>query len=77
MSRFKTDALERTLRTTVQVTAAAVLALWIQAGSFGNLDWQAVWQTAAFAAGLSLLMALAGRQVGSNDDGSFVKKNDG
>jgi len=74
MSRFKIDALERTIRTIIQVTAAAVLALWIQAGSFSNLDWEAVWQTAVFAAGLSLLMALAGRQVGSNKDASFVEK---
>jgi ABC-type enterobactin transport system permease subunit len=72
MSKFKLDAVERVLRTTVQVTAAAVLALWIQAGSFANLDWTAVWQTAAFAAGLSLLMSLAGRQVGNTDDGSFM-----
>lgn len=74
MSSFKLDAVERVARTTVQVTAAAVMALWIQAGSFSNIDWTALWQTAVFAAGLSLLMALAGRQVGSNDDGSFVGK---
>lgn len=74
MSSFKLDALERVIRTTIQVTAAAILALWIQAGSFTNLDWTALWQTGVFAAGLSLLMALAGRQVGSNDDGSFVSK---
>lgn len=76
LSRFKIDAIERTVRTTIQVTAAAVLALWIQAGSFGNIDWTALWQTAVFAAGLSLLMALAGRRVGSNDDGSFIDKTD-
>lgn len=72
MSSFKLDALERVARTTVQVSAAAVLALWIQAGSWSNIDWTAVWQTAVFAAGLSLLMAIAGKQSGSPDDGSFV-----
>lgn len=74
MSAFKKDSFERVARTTIQVSAAAVLALWIQAGSWGNIDWQAVWQTAVFAAGLSLLMTLAGKTTGSSDDGSFVSK---
>lgn len=73
MTSFRLDVLERTARTIVQVTAAAVLALWIQAGSFTNLDWTALWQTAVFAAGLSVLMGLAGKGFGSPDDASFRK----
>lgn len=72
MSSFSKDALERVARTTVQVAAAAVLALWIQAGSWSNIDWTAVWQTALFAAGLSILMAIAGKQASSPDDASFT-----
>ena len=71
MTRFKLDVIERTVRTIIQVVAAACLALWIQAGSFSNIDWTALWQTAAFAAGLSILMGLAGKGFGSPDDGSF------
>lgn len=73
MTSFRFDVLERTARTIVQVTAAAVLALWIQAGSFTNLDWTALWQTAVFAAGMSVLMGLAGKGFGSPDDASFRK----
>jgi hypothetical protein len=72
VSSFTLDALERTARTIVQAAAAAVLALWIQAGSFSALDWTAVWQTALFAAGFTLLTALAGKGLGtSTDDASF------
>jgi len=71
MSSFSKDALERIIRTIVQASAAAVLALWIQAGSFSNLDWAAVWQVALFAAGFTLLTALAGKTTGSPDDASF------
>lgn len=73
MTSFRLDVLERTARTIVQVVAAACLALWIQAGSFTNLDWTALWQTAVFAAGLSVLMGLAGKGFGSPDDASFRK----
>jgi len=77
MSSFSKDSLERVLRTTIQVAAAAVLALWIQAGSFSSLDWTALWQVAVFAAGLSLLMAIAGKQTGDPDNGSFLSKDGG
>lgn len=66
------DVVERTVRTAVQVTAAAVLALWIDAGSFGNIDWNIMWQVAAYAAGLSFLMALAGTRTGDANTGSVL-----
>jgi hypothetical protein len=73
MSRFAwLDVVERTVRTAIQVTAAAVLAFWVEAGSFGDIDWNLLWQVAAYAAGLSLLMALAGTRVASPDDGSVL-----
>jgi ABC-type enterobactin transport system permease subunit len=72
MSSFSKDAIERIVRTIVQASAAAVLALWIQAGSFSELDWTAVWQVALFAAGFTLLTALAGKSAGSPDDASFT-----
>lgn len=71
MSSFSKDALERIARTVVQSAAAAVLALWIQAGSFSNLDWDAVWQVALFAAGFTFLTALAGKTTGDPNTASF------
>jgi ABC-type enterobactin transport system permease subunit len=73
MSSFSKDALERTARTVVQSSAAAVLALWIQAGSFNELDWSTVWQVALFSAGFTILTALAGKSTGSPDNASFTK----
>ena len=72
MSTFTLDAVERTVRTAVQASAAAILALWIQAGSFSNLDWNAMWQVAVFAAGFTLLTALAAKPVGDNPDSASV-----
>jgi hypothetical protein len=71
------DTVERTVRTVVQAAAAAVLALWIQAGSFSELDWTAVWQVAVFAAGFTLLTALAGQHSGDPGTGSFLDEKDG
>ena len=68
---FTRDAVERTVRTVIQSAAAAVLALWIQAGSFSELDWTAVWQVALFAAGFTVLTALAGKQTGDPNTASF------
>ncbi len=73
MSRKWLDILERTARTAVQVSAAAVLALWIDAGSFNNIDWNTMWQVAVYASGLSFLMALAGTKTGDPNDGSFIE----
>ena len=70
------DVIERTVRTAIQVAAAAVLALWVDAGSFGNIDWNLMWQVAAYAAGLSFLMALAGTRTGDSSSGSFVGNGD-
>lgn len=71
MSSYAKDTIERTVRTVIQAAAAAVLALWIQAGSFSELDWTACWQVALFAAGFTILTALAGKNAGSPDDASF------
>ena len=72
MSTFTLDTVERTVRTILQSSAAAILALWIQAGSFSNLDWNAMWQVAVFAAGFTLLTALAAKPVGDNPDSASV-----
>lgn len=72
MSSFSKDALERTARTVVQSSAAAVLALWIQAGNFSDLDWSAVWQVALFSAGFTILTALAGKTTGDPNSASFT-----
>ena len=69
---FWKDAIERTVRTAVQASAAAVLALWIQAGSFGSIDWSAMWQVAVFAAGFTVLSAVATKNAGANKDSASV-----
>jgi hypothetical protein len=72
------DTAERVARTTLQASAAAILALWIQAGSFDEIDWNAMWKVGLFAAGLTLLTAIVGNQTGSKDNTSFVTpKEDG
>ena len=72
MTRFWKDTVERVLRTTVQTSAAAVLAVWIEAGSFNEIEWSVIWQVAAFAAGLTVLMALAGKGIGGDGDTGSV-----
>jgi hypothetical protein len=69
---FWKDTVERTVRTAVQAAAAAVLALWIQAGSFDGIDWSAMWQVAVFAAGFTILSALASKPVGNTDSPSLL-----
>lgn len=76
MSPFARDAVERTARTVVQASAAAVLAVWISAGSWSAIDWSVIWQVALFAAGLTILTALAGAQRGSPDDASFFTEKE-
>lgn len=76
MSSFTRDAVERVARTVIQAALAAVLALWAQAGSFSNLDWNAIWQVALYAGGLALLTALAAKRSGSPDDASFTSSGD-
>lgn len=70
---FWKDTIERTVRTAVQAAAAAVLALWIQAGSFSELDWSAMWQVAVFAVGFTLLTAVAAKTVGDPNSPSLLK----
>ena len=73
MSAFSRDTIERTARTVVQSSAAAILALWIQAGSFGELDWSAMWQVAVFSAGFTVLTAVAAKPVGDPSSASLLK----
>lgn len=65
------DAIERTVRTVVQASAAAILALWIQAGSFDKLDWDAMWKVAVFSGGFTILTAVVGGSKG--DTTSFLE----
>jgi hypothetical protein len=73
MTSFSLDTLERTARTVMQSSAAAILALWIQAGDFSKLDWSAMWQVAVFSAGFTVLTALAAKPVGDGDSASVLK----
>ena len=68
---FTRDAIERVVRTVVQAALAAVLAVWVSAGSFSDIDWNTVWQVALYAGGLALLTALAAKGAGNRDDASF------
>lgn len=70
---FWKDTAERVVRTVLQAAAAAVLALWISAGSFDGIDWNDVWKVAVFAGGLSLLTALASMRVGGSDSASMLR----
>jgi len=70
---FVLDTIERTVRTAVQSAAAAVLVLWIDAGSFGEISWSKIWQVAAFASGLTILTALASKGAGDPDSASMLK----
>jgi len=72
VSQYKKDVIERTIRTAIQAAAAAVFAVWIQAGSFGQIEWSVVWQVAVFAAGASLLMALAAKPIGDPNSASVL-----
>lgn len=66
------DSIERALRTALQAGAAAVLAVWLEAGSFADIDWTVVWQVLVFATGASLLMAIVGSRTGNPDSGSVL-----
>jgi hypothetical protein len=70
------DTIERVARTVVQAAAAAVLALWIQAGSFDQIDWSTLWQVAVFAGGAALLTAIVAKPVGDSDSASFLNPPD-
>lgn len=73
---FVLDAVERLAKTAIQAAAAAVLALWIDAGSFSNIDWQSVWQVAVFASGLSVLSSLASWRFGDPDSASVISSGE-
>lgn len=72
MSQYIKDTIERVVRTAIQAGAAAVLAVWIEAGSFADIDWTVVWQVFVFAAGASLLMALASKPIGDSNSASVL-----
>lgn len=74
---FWLDAIERTVRTTVQAAAGVVLA-YVQPvlhdGGWGAIDWTMGWQVAAGAALVTVLTALAAKPVGGNrDSASFLE----
>jgi len=73
---FWKDTAERVIRTALQAAAAAILALWISAGSFDAIDWNDVWKVGLFAAGLSLLTALASMRVGDSDSASVLSRGE-
>ena len=68
---FTRDALERVVRTVLQAALAAVLAVWVSAGSFSDIDWNTVWQVALYAGGLALLTSLVAKGTGDSDSASF------
>lgn len=76
MSPYIKDTIERVIRTAIQAGAAAVLAVWIEAGSWGNIEWSVVWQVFVFAAGASLLMALAAKPIGDSSSASVLPPED-
>lgn len=73
---FWKDTIERVVRTAIQAAAGAVLAVWISAGSFSEIDWTVVWQVAVFAAGASVLTALASQRVGDPNSASVLSPPD-
>ncbi len=72
MASFNRDALERLVRTVIQVAAGVALALFIDAGNIADMDWTLLWQSVVFAAIATVLTALAGKTAGSPDDASFT-----
>lgn len=72
MSSFTRDAVERVVRTVVQASIAAVLAVVVGSGGWDAISWDVVWKTGAFAGLVALLTALASKQTGSPDDASFT-----
>jgi len=68
---FTRDAVERVARTVIQAGLGAILAVWIQAGSWSDIDWNTIWQVGLYAGVLALLMALGAKGVGSPDNASF------
>lgn len=73
MSSFSKDAIERLVRTVVQVAAGVALALFIDAGNIADMDWTLLWQSVVFAAIATVLTALAGKTTGNPDSASFSK----
>lgn len=69
------DVAERTVRTLIQVAAAAALALWVEAGSLAEIDWSVLWQTVVYAVVLALLMSLAGTRRGDPNTASYLDQD--
>lgn len=75
MSNFTLDTIERTVRTIVQTSAAAILAYLtgiIGEGGWDAIEWGTVWKTGAGAGLLALLTALAAKPVGDAGSASFL-----
>jgi hypothetical protein len=68
---YWTDLIERTVRTFVQAFGAAALALWIDAGSWGGIDWSLVLQTGVYAGIGAVLFALFSKPVGDTNSASL------
>lgn len=76
MSSFKIDTIERVVRTVVQAAAGAILLYLtgiVGDGGWDAINWNVCWKAGAAAGLLSLLTALAGKNVGSPDSASFIE----
>lgn len=73
---FWLDSIERVARTVIQAAGAAVLATWIEAGSWSGIDWSVIWQVALYAGGLAVLMAVASKPVNDSNSPSLLKPED-
>jgi hypothetical protein len=70
---YWSDLLERTLRTFVQAFGGAMLALWIDAGSWDGIEWSLVLQTGVYAGIGAVLFALFSKPIGNTDTASLSK----
>lgn len=68
---FWKDLLERTVRTFVQASGAAVLVLWQQAGSLDNVDWTTTGKVGVYAGLGAVLLSLFAKFVGDRETASF------
>jgi hypothetical protein len=71
---FVRDTIERTVRTVVQASVAAILAVVVGSGGWDAISWDVVWKTGAFAGLVAVLTALAAKPAGSPDDASFLEQ---
>ncbi len=74
---FWLDTVERTVRTTVQAAAGAILLYLtgiIGEGGWDAINWSTCWKAGAAAGLLSFLTAVAAKPAGGNrDSASFIE----